>query len=211
MAIFLFLKPIGDANRIFDQTTEYILMKKIILSVLLAATFISCKKEADKTENQTAVKDSISETSSQSVPKTASLKALNTKQATDFLQTKNDTLYVTNFFATWCGPCVREIPHFKDKIAEVKNQPVKITFISLDSKEVWNSEVPAFVDKQGIRNNTILLDGSQLDETFFKNNFKEWKGDAIPFTYMRKGDKTDEYLGMMTSELLNSKIASFTK
>ena len=63
-----------------------------------------------------------------------------------------------------------------------------------------------FVDNHNIRNNTILLDGSQLDETFFKNNFKEWTGDAIPFTYMRKGNKTDEYLGMMTAELLDEKI-----
>jgi thiol-disulfide isomerase/thioredoxin len=192
-------------------TTEYLLMKKILLSTLLAVTLFSCKKEAEKAEENTATNDSISNIAPEPLSVKASLKALNPQQTTDFLQTKNDTLYVTNFFATWCGPCVREIPHFKDKITELKGQPVKITFISLDTKEVWNTEVPTFVDKQGIRNNTILLDGGQLDETFFKNNFKEWKGDAIPFTYMRKGDKTDEYLGMMTSELLNSKIDSFIK
>lgn len=186
-------------------------MKKIILSTLFALTIVSCKKEADKTTEFNAVNDSISNASQKPAPIMASLKSLDPKQTTDFLQTKNDTLYVTNFFATWCGPCVREIPHFKDKIKELKGQPVKITFISLDTKEVWNSEVPTFVDKQGIRENTILLDGGSLDETFFKNNFKEWKGDAIPFTYMRKGDKTDEYLGMMTSDLLNSKIDSFIK
>lgn len=192
-------------------TTEYLLMKKILLSTLLAVTLFSCKKEAEKTEENTTANDSISSIAPEPLPATASLKALNPKQTTDFLQTKNDTLYVTNFFATWCGPCVREIPHFKDKITELKGKPIKITFISLDSKKVWNSEVPTFVDKQGIRNNTILLDGDLLDETFFKSNFKVWKGDAIPFTYMRKGDKTDEYLGMMTSDLLNSKIDSFIK
>lgn len=192
-------------------TTEYLLMKKILLSTLLAVTLFSCKKEAEKTEENMIANDSISNIAPEPLPARASLKALSPQQTTDFLQTKNDTLYVTNFFATWCGPCVREIPHFKDKITELKDQPVKITFISMDTKEVWNTEVPTFVDKQGIRNNTILLDNSLLDETFFKNNFKEWKGDAIPFTYMRKGDKTDEYLGMMTSELLNSKIDSFIK
>lgn len=186
-------------------------MKKILLSTLLAATIFSCKKEAEKTDDHTAVNDSIVKPLPDPIPSKASLKSLSPQQTTDFLQTKNDTLYITNFFATWCGPCVREIPHFKEKIAELKGQPVKITFISLDTKKVWDSEVPTFVDKQDIRNNTILLDGDQLDETFYKNNFKQWKGDAIPFTYMRKGDKTDEYLGMMTSDLLNSKIDSFTK
>ncbi|MDF2931893.1 MAG: TlpA family protein disulfide reductase [Chryseobacterium sp.] len=192
-------------------TKEYLPMKKILLSTILAATLFSCKKEAEKTEDSTAANDSISTTIPETAPSTVSLKVLNSQQTTDFLQKKNDTLYVTNFFATWCGPCVREIPHFKDKIAELKDQPVKITFISLDTKEVWNSEVPKFVDKQGIRNNTILLDGGQLDENFFKNNFEKWDGGAIPFTYMRKGYKTDEYLGMMTSELLDSKINSFIK
>lgn len=186
-------------------------MKKIILSTVLAVSLLSCKKEAEKNEEFNTVNDSISQTVEEPIIPKMSLNALNPAETTDFLQTKNDTLYVTNFFATWCGPCVREIPHFKDKIIELKDQPVKITFISLDTKEVWNSEVPTFVDKQGIRENTILLDGGALDETFYKNNFKEWKGNAIPFTYMRKGDKTDEYLGMMTSDLLNSKINSFIK
>jgi len=184
-------------------------MKKILLSTLLATTLFSCKKEAEKTDENLTEKDSIESVTPQDLPSTASLKALSPQETTDFLQKKNDTLYVTNFFATWCGPCVREIPHFKEKITELKDKPVKITFISLDSKEVWNSEVPKFVDAQGIRNSTILLDGGQLDESFFKNNFKNWDGGAIPFTYMRKGDQTDEYLGMMTPELLNSKIASF--
>lgn len=184
-------------------------MKKIFLSAIIATTLFSCKKEAEKTEENLTEKDSIANVTPESLPSTASLKTLNPQETTDFLQKKNDTLYVTNFFATWCGPCVREIPHFKEKIVELKGKPVKITFISLDSKEVWNSEVPRFVDKQGIRNNTILLDGEQLDENFFKNNFKQWDGGAIPFTYMRKGDQVDEYLGMMTPELLNSKIASF--
>lgn len=192
-------------------TTESLPMKKILLSTILAATLFSCKKETEKTEDSTAANDSISTTIPETAPSTVSLKVLNPQQTTDFLQKKNDTLYVTNFFATWCGPCVREIPHFKEKIAALKDQPVKITFISLDTKEVWNSEVPKFVDKQGIRNNTILLDGGQLDENFFKNNFEKWDGGAIPFTYMRKGNKTDEYLGMMTSELLDSKINSFIK
>lgn len=188
-------------------------MKKILLSALLATTLFSCKKEAEKTSENNVSNDSISTVTpkTETPPSTVALKVLNPQQTTDFLQKKNDTLYVTNFFATWCGPCVREIPHFKDKIVELKDQPVKITFISLDTKEVWNSEVPKFVDKQGIRNNTILLDGGQLDEKFFKNNFKKWDGGAIPFTYMRKGDKTDEYLGMMTPDLLDSKIKTFIK
>lgn len=185
-------------------------MKKIILTALLATLLISCKKEAEKTDENTSVTDS---TDIQNNPEAAnvSLKSLSIPATADFLQKKNDTLYVTNFFATWCGPCVKEIPHFKKKIEELKDQPVKITFVSLDQKEIWNTEVPRFAMQHGIQNHTVLLDGQLLDESFFKNNFKEWTGNAIPFTFMRRGDKTDETLGMISEEQLNEKISTLLK
>lgn len=185
-------------------------MKKIILTAFLATALISCKKEAEKTDKNISATDS---TDIQNTPEAAnvSLKSLSIQQATDFLQKKNDTLYVTNFFATWCGPCVKEIPHFKKKIEELKDQPVKITFVSLDQKEIWNTEVPRFTMQHGIQNHTVLLDGQLLDGNFYKNNFKEWTGNAIPFTFMRRGDKTDETLGMISEEQLNEKISSLLK
>ena len=184
-------------------------MKKIILSTLVVFALASCKKESQKNGETTAVKDSVSVSEPKVSP--VALKMITTEQATEFLGKKNDTLYVTNFFATWCGPCVKEIPHFKNKIAELKGKPVKITFISLDSKNDWNTKVPQFVQEQGIQNNTILLDGASLDGKFFASNFKEWTGNAIPFTFMRKGDKTDETLGMISEGQLNEKINSLLK
>jgi thiol-disulfide isomerase/thioredoxin len=184
-------------------------MKKIILSTLVLLVVSACKKENQKIEENTTPVDSVATT--EPAPAASNLKTISPQQTSEFLGKKNDTLYVTNFFATWCGPCVREIPHFKNKIKELNGKPVKITFVSLDNKDVWNTDVPRFVDEQGIRENTILLDGQLLDVNFFKDNFKEWDGGAIPFTYMRKGNKTDEYLGMMTEELLDSKIKSFFK
>lgn len=184
-------------------------MKKIILSTLVLFALASCKKEAQKNEETAAVTDSASVSEPKASP--VALKMITTEQATEFLGKKNDTLYVTNFFATWCGPCVKEIPHFKNKIGELKDKPVKITFVSLDSKNDWNTKVPQFVQEQGIQNNTILLDGASLDGKFFASNFKEWTGNAIPFTFMRKGDKTDETLGMISEEQLNEKINSLLK
>lgn len=187
-------------------------MRKIILSTIVLIALSSCKKESQKTDDNAITTDTASVSQNTEPASSAlALKVLTTQQASDFLKTKNDTLYVTNFFATWCGPCVREIPHFKEKITELKGKPVKITFVSVDNKDVWNTEVPRFVDEQGIRENTRLLDGQALDANFFKGNFTKWDGGAIPFTFMRKGDKTDEYLGMITPELLNSKIQSFLK
>ncbi len=187
-------------------------MKKIIVSVFLATALISCKKENEKLQESDTTEDSaaISTTPETENPKEP-IKAFSIQEMNEFLQKKNDTLYVTNFFATWCGPCVREIPHFKNKIQELNGKPVKITFVSLDNKNDWNSKVPQFTDELGIRKNTVLLDGQLLDQNFFASNFKQWTGSAIPFTYMRKGDKTDETLGMISEQQLTAKINSFLK
>lgn len=186
-------------------------MKKIILSTLVLFVLSACKKEVPKTEDEVTTIDSVSVSAPEPEINTASLNIFTPQQASDFLGKKNDTLYVTNFFATWCGPCVREIPFFKNKIDELKGKPVKFTFISVDSRDDWNTKVPQFTNEFGISEHTVLLDGSQLDGNFFTNNFEKWNGGAIPFTFMRKGEKTDEHLGLMTQEILDSKISSFIK
>ncbi|PQA92993.1 redoxin [Chryseobacterium shigense] len=186
-------------------------MKKIILSTLILTALYSCKKEGQKIEN-TAVADSASVTeNTASATRAYTSKELSPENLGKFLAQKNDTLYVTNFFATWCGPCMREIPHFKKKMEELKGKPVKFTFINLDDKSEWNSSVKKFAQENNLASNIILLDGQKLDATFFKTHFKQWDGGSIPFTYLRKGDTTDEYLGMMTEETLNSKVEALLK
>ncbi len=188
-------------------------MKKFILPLVFSIVLAACKKqtpniESDAKEDSVSVlqKDSLSHKPSEFT----SIKEVTPAQASEFLKSENkDTLYVTNFFATWCGPCVREIPHFKENMETLKNQPVKFTFVSLDSKEVWTTDVPEFVDEHGIRSNTILLDGTLLNNDFFTSNFKTWKGETIPFTLIRKGDKTEEINGSISKEELDAKLNSF--
>ncbi|WP_336687216.1 TlpA disulfide reductase family protein [Chryseobacterium bernardetii] len=187
-------------------------MKKIILSTLILTALYSCKKETAKTEDNTTVTDSTAVT--QNTPDQAATyipKELSPENVGQQLAKNNDTLYVTNFFATWCGPCMKEIPSFKNKMQELKDKPVKFTFINLDDKADWDTAVKDFVVENNLGANVILLDGQKLDPNFFSKNFKQWDGGSIPFTFMRKGDKTDEFLGMMTEEALNSKIDAFLK
>ncbi|MBE4949046.1 TlpA family protein disulfide reductase [Chryseobacterium culicis] len=184
-------------------------MKKIILSTLLLTALYSCKKEVQNTEYATAADSlSVSQTT-ENEGNTVLPKELSPENVSQHLAKNNDTLYVTNFFATWCGPCMREIPSFKSKMEELKGKPVKFTFVNLDDKAEWAGAVKNFAAENKLGSSIILLDGQKLDQNFFHNNFKQWDGGSIPFTFMRKGDKTDEYLGMMTEDVLNSKINSF--
>ena len=94
---------------------------------------------------------------------------------------------------------------------ELKNQPVKFTFVSLDNKADWETKVIDFADEYEINQNVILLDGNLLNTSFFKQNFKTWGGESIPFTLMTKGNESDETIGSMTEEALNEKIEKFLK
>ena len=122
---------------------------------------------------------------------------------------KNDTIYVTNFFATWCGPCMKEIPHFKEKMEELKGKPVKFTFVSVDAKEDWNTAVSDFADEYDIRKNVVLFDASMISPDYFTKITKTWDGGSIPFTVIKKGDKEIETVGMMSKEDLDAKLNSF--
>lgn len=189
-------------------------MKKILLSVLVIASLSSCKKESKVADSPESY-----QTDSVTVPESNELTEsimpfkqieLTPEQTSKMLaKQNNDTLYITNFFATWCGPCMREIPHFKEKMQELKSEPIKFTFVGLDARDDWETKVKAFAEENNLSENIVLVDGEKLSPDFFPANFKQWDGGSIPFTMMRKGDKTDETVGMMSKEMLSEKINSF--
>lgn len=186
-------------------------MRKLILSLMVLSAVSACKKETNNIENETAKSDSTTVIEAPKVDLAAiNLKELTVAETAEYLKNKdNDTLYVTNFFATWCGPCMIEIPHFKEKMEEMKNEKVKFTFVDIDQKSDWDTAVKKFAAENNLQDHIVLVDNSKLDAAFFKNNFEKWDGGAIPYTIMKKGQKTDETLGSMSKEMLSEKLAAF--
>lgn len=189
-------------------------MKNILIAALSLSLIVACTKKNNKAKgDEIVLEDSTSvvqdnETLAEGTP--VPIKEWSKEAVQELVKAKsNDTLYVTNFFATWCGPCVRELPHFREKMEQMKGQPVKFTFISLDQKEDWETMVPQFAQQHGIANNVVLLNGEALDLDFFRNSFKTWTGGSIPFTIFTKNGKTDEYSGMMSPEILEQKLNQF--
>lgn len=56
---------------------------------------------------------------------------------------------VVEFWATWCGPCIKAMPHMEALWQEVKDEKIHVIGINVaDGKS--NEQVSAFVKKQGV-------------------------------------------------------------
>ncbi|KQR67688.1 TlpA disulfide reductase family protein [Pedobacter sp. Leaf176] len=91
-----------------------------------------------------------------------------------------DTTYVINFWATWCSPCVAELPNFeKLRLANLET-PVKILLVSLDFKSKLEKEVIPFVKQNNIKAEVLLLN-ERDQQRYIERIDKKWSG-AIPAT-----------------------------
>lgn len=95
-----------------------------------------------------------------------------------------DTTYVINFWATWCKPCVAELPTF-DSLSKVSN--AKIILVSLDFKEDIEKKINPFLAKNNIKMECVILD--EINGNDFINKIdSSWTG-AIPATLIKKDCK----------------------
>ena len=74
-----------------------------------------------------------------------------------------DKVVILDFWATWCPPCVKEIPHFIELYKEYKNQGLAILGISVDRQGI--GIVKAFNQKYKI-NYPILMADSQVVQAY---------------------------------------------
>ena len=112
--------------------------------------------------------------------KAQEVKVIKFKELQTLRNNPSDTLYVVNFWATWCKPCIKELPFFESAKNKYKNQPVKVILVSMDSKIDLNSKVLPFVKKRNLRSELYLLDETDAN-SWIDQLEPKWSG-AIPAT-----------------------------
>lgn len=126
-----------------------------------------------------------------------------------FLQRDNDTTYVINFWATWCTPCVKELPHFEKINAQYADRKVKILLVSMDLPRQVNDRLIPFIIKKKLRSQVILLDDPDANSWIEKVD-RSWSG-AIPATVIYNRSKRKFYEQSFTYEQLETEINQFIK
>lgn len=109
----------------------------------------------------------------------------NFEELNAYIQKNNEKPLVINFWATWCAPCVIELPYFEE--LHQKNQNIKIVTVSLDFDKQVESKLKPFLKKK----NYSFVATYMADKNF--NNWiskvdENWSG-SIPATWIINGNK----------------------
>ncbi|WP_396151119.1 TlpA disulfide reductase family protein [Flavobacterium sp.] len=135
------------------------------------------------------------------------LKSYNFDGLQPFLNQENDTLYVINFWATWCVPCVKELPHFEKMNKKYKKEKFKMILVSLDFPKMIESRVIPFIKNKNLQAEVVVLNDPDAN-TWIEKVAKEWSG-AIPATIIYRNEKRKFYEQSFTEEELETEIKSF--
>lgn len=102
------------------------------------------------------------------------------------IRQNNDSVYVVNFWATWCKPCVAELPYFEQAAKKFTDKKMKIILVSLDFLS-QQKQVDQFVENNKIQTDVYLLQAG--DPNIWINTIDtNWSG-AIPATVIYKNGK----------------------
>jgi len=102
------------------------------------------------------------------------------------LHRSNDTLYVYNFWATWCKPCIKELPYFTQLDSMYADKRVQVEFVSLDVVKQLDVAVKPMVKRFLPGQKVLLLDAPKYNEWIDKVS-PDWSG-ALPTTLIVNRD-----------------------
>lgn len=117
-----------------------------------------------------------------------------------------DSAYVVNLWATWCAPCIQEIPAFEKQAKALKGKPVKFIFVSLDMSDAYPGDIQSFAKRRNMRSSIVWLNEPNAN-SFASRIDPRWKG-SIPCTIFINPKKGYRKFveGQMSKEALQKEV-----
>jgi len=173
-------------------------MKKTLVILIVLIVFTSCKTEVKPEE-------------SSSIKKVADIKieSINYDGLELLLNKQDDKTYVINFWATWCKPCVEELPAFEKLHETYKDKNVEIILVSLDFKNQIETRLIPFIKEHNLQPKVVLMvDPDQ--NTWIPKVSPEWSG-AVPATIIYNKNNRSFYEQSFTYKNLESELIKILK
>jgi thiol-disulfide isomerase/thioredoxin len=133
------------------------------------------------------------------------VESLTFDQLKNRFSTTNDTLYVINFWATWCKPCVEELPSFENCNQEYKNGKFKMLLVNLDFNSRVNTSVKAFITRKNLQSEIIHINETDPNNWINKVD-SSWSGAIPATTFYKNGQKIYFKEGSLNEKELKEQI-----
>ena len=123
------------------------------------------------------------------------------------LEIKDDKTYVVNFWATWCAPCIKELPYFEKVNEQYKDRNVEVILVSLDFPKQKEKRLIPFINKRKLKSEVIHFDDVN-EQMWIAEISENWSG-SIPATLIYNKNKRKFYEQSFTEEELKNELKSF--
>ncbi|WP_445725577.1 TlpA family protein disulfide reductase [Flavobacterium sp.] len=172
-------------------------MKQFILFAFIFV-LVSCK-EATKTEKTVIIEKSTEIT----------IEEINYDGLELLLNKQDDKTYVINFWATWCKPCVEELPSFQQLYENYKDKNVEVILVSLDFKNQLETRLIPFIKEHNLKPTVVLMVDPDQNTWIPKVN-TEWSG-AVPATIIYNKNKRAFFEQSFTYKKLETELNNIFK
>jgi thiol-disulfide isomerase/thioredoxin len=124
---------------------------------------------------------------------------------------ESKTPLIVNFWATFCKPCIEEIPYFQEEVKKHSKEGVQLLLVSLDLKSYYPQKVQAFADKQQFTAPVVWLNETDADY-FCPKIDPQWSGSIPASLFINNKTGYRKFLeAELTKEELQKEISALVK
>ncbi len=173
-------------------------LPRFSLYLFLLIGFMSCAGSGPFEPNTKVAKEAVKSTLT---PKEPNLQYPNypTFEEMEALFNQNDgRTYVINFWATWCRPCLTELPYFEQLAKETSRNDLQVIMVSLDKPQDIRGKLKEFVEDRPLQLPVVSFTDNNYNGWLYRVD-QNWRGGSIPVTLFYNGNQRKFNRGQISS------------